>query len=280
MIDYIIIPTLGRMDKQITYNTLPEKYKERTRLVVQEHEYDQMAEMYGSERVLKLPSHIKRIAPTREWIFDQFKEHRHIVFDDDLFFCVKDPNENPTQEQSTKWLTRYFDEQDFDDAFHLIESWMDEGYAFGGLQPAWVIPDVRNWPYRENTRIMTNCFFDGPRIPRDLEWYRVDSGEDFDLNLQLLTRGYKNIVSTRYVVRCSATQTKGGCSEWRDLNLHNECQLKLQELWPDFIRVKEKEVTTGAWAGHKKLSLHILHKKAYESSQSNESTGGLDEFFT
>ena len=274
LIDYFVIPTLGRVHRQFTYNSLPEKYKERTYFTVQDHEYDEMREIYG-DKVLRLPKEIKRIAPTREWIFNEFKDYRHMVFDDDLRPTVKEPNENITEESPNKWLTRYFTEQDFDDAFALLESWMDQGYAFGGLQAAWIVPDLRQWPWRENVRMMTNWFFDGPRIPRDLEWCRVDSGEDFDVNLQLLTRGFKNIVSTKYVMRCEATQAKGGCSEWRDLDLHNECQLELKEMWPDFISVKEKEITNGPWTGHKKLNLHIMHKKAYESSQ----RGALDEFF-
>ena len=38
MIEYIYIPTLGRSDKQVTYNSLPDEWKEKTILVVQKHE--------------------------------------------------------------------------------------------------------------------------------------------------------------------------------------------------------------------------------------------------
>jgi len=271
MIDYIVIPTLGRIEKQITYNALPEEYKNKTFFTVQPHEYDVMHDKYG-DKVLKLPKEINRIAATREWIFNEFKDCRHMVFDDDLEFVVKEPNPAETP----KWLSRKFTDEDFRDAFDLVDEWMDEGIAFGGLLPAWVIPDVNQWPVRENQRMMTNWFFNGPLIPRDLEWCRVDSGEDFDINLQLLTRGFKNRVSAKYMVTCSATQSAGGCSTWRDLELHNECQKKLQEMWPDFISVKEKDVTSGPWKGKKKLAVTIQHKKAYESSQVNS----LEDFFS
>lgn len=275
MIDKIVIPTLGRINKQVTYNSLPDSLKSKTFFTVQPHEYDQMHEIYG-DKVLKLPDHIKRIAPTREWIFNEFKDVRHMVFDDDLEFVVKEPNHG----EGTKWLSRKFTEQDFTDAFNEIDSWMDEGIVFGGMLPAWVIPDKAQWPIRENQRMMTNWFFDGPSIPRDLQWCRVDSGEDFDINLQLLTRGFMNRVHAKYMVTCSATQSDGGCSTWRDLELHNKCQLELKKLWPDFISVKEKDVTSGPWKGKKKLVLTIQHKKAYESSQKKPvETNSLDEFF-
>jgi hypothetical protein len=271
LIDYIIIPTLGRIDKQITYASLPAKYKEITRFVVQAHEYNEMNSRYPNQ-VLQLPEHINRIAPTREWIFNAFSAYRFMVFDDDLEFVVKEPNPG----EGTKWLSRKYNDQDFDDAFSLIESWMDAGVSYGGLLPAWVIPDLSQWPIRENQRIMTNVFYDGPKIPRDIEWNRVAAAEDFDVNLQLLTRGFKNRLSAKYMVTCSETNAAGGCSTWRTLEVHNEAQLKLAELWPDFVKIREKEVPSGPWKGKIKLATTIQHKKAYDSSQSST----LEDFFS
>lgn len=270
MIDYIVIPTLGRTHKQITYNNLPEQYQNQTLFTVQPHEYDEMHEIYG-DKVLKLPDTIKKIAATREWIFNEFKDCRHMVFDDDLEFVVKEPNPG----EGTKWLSRKFTDQDFHDAFDLVNDWMDQGISFGGFLPAWVIPDVKQWPIRENQRMMTNWFFDGPKIPRDLQWCRVEAAEDFDVNLQLLTRGFKNRISAKYMVTCSETNAEGGCSVWRTLDLHNDAQRKLQELFPEFVAIREKQVPSGPWKGQTKLAVTIQHKKAYESSQKNS----LEEFF-
>jgi hypothetical protein len=270
MIDYIVIPTLGRTHKQITYNNLPEQYQNQTLFTVQPHEYDEMHEIYG-DKVLKLPAEINKIAATREWIFNEFKDTRHMVFDDDLEFVVKEPNPG----EGTKWLSRKFTTQDFHDAFDLVNDWMDEGISFGGFLPAWVIPDVKQWPIRENQRMMTNWFFDGPKIPRDLQWCRVEAAEDFDVNLQLLTRGFKNRISAKYMVTCSETNAEGGCSVWRTLDLHNDAQRKLANLFPEFVTIREKEVASGPWKGQTKLAVTIQHKKAYESSQRNS----LEEFF-
>jgi len=270
MIEYIIIPTLGRMDKQVTYSNLPESYKEKVFFVVQIHEFEEMKSRYG-DKVLCLPSEINRIAPTREWIFNKFKDTRHFVFDDDLDFVVKEPNPG----EGTKWLSRRFTDQDFDDAFGMIDQWMDDGIVYGGLLPAWVIPDVSQWPVRECQRIMTNVFYDGPKIPRDIKWNRVVAAEDFDVNLQLLTRGFKNKISAKYMVTCSETNAAGGCSTWRTLEVHNEAQRELAALWPEFIKIREKVVPSGPWKGKVKLATIIQHKKAYESSK----TQALEEFF-
>jgi len=267
----IIIPTLGRINNQVTYNNLPEKYKKLTRFVVQAHEYAEMVKLYG-DQVYCLPTEINRIAATREWIFNNWNHTRHLVFDDDLGFVVKEPND---PDADTKWKSREFTEQDYDDAFALLDAWMDDGISYGGMLPAWVIPDVRQWPVRENQRMMTNWFFDGPSIPTDLEWSRVSAAEDFDVNLQLLTRGFRNRISAKYMVSCSETNAAGGCSTWRTLEVHNEAQEKLASLWPSFVKINKKEVAAGPWKGKIKLATTIQHKKAYLSSQINT----LEEFF-
>lgn len=271
MIEHIVIPTLGRMDKQITYKNIPQKYKDITTFVVQDHEYEPMNERYPG-KVLRLPIEINRIAPTREWIFNHFKDTKHFVFDDDLDFVVKEPNPG----EGTKWLSRRFTDQDFDDAFNLCSAWIDEGIVYGGFLPVWVIPDASQWPVRECQRIMTNVFYNGPKVPRDLQWNRVAAAEDFDVNLQMLTRGFKNRISAKYMVTCSETNAEGGCSTWRTIEVHNDAQKQLAQLWPDFVKLTEKKVESGPWKGLVKYGTIIQHKKAYESSQN---TGSLEEFF-
>lgn len=275
MIEHIIIPTLGRMDTQVTYNNLPQKYKDITTFVVQDHEYDEMEKRYLG-KVLRLPVEINRIAPTREWIFNNFRTSRHFVFDDDLSFVVKEPNPNPG---GTKWLSHKFTEEEFDTAFNLCNRWMDEGIVYGGLMPAWLIPDINQWPERECQRVMTNVFYDGPNVPSGIEWNRVAAAEDFDVNLQLLTRGFKNRISAKYMVSCSETNAVGGCSTWRTIEVHNEAQKKLVELWPQFIKLTEKPVTSGPWKGLIKYGTIIQHKKAYQSSQQQITTNSLEDFY-
>lgn len=272
MIEHIVIPTLGRMDKQVTYNSLIEKYKAIVSFVVQDHEYDEMNSRYPG-KVLRLPIEINRIAATREWIAEYFKNTRHFVFDDDLNFIVKEPNPN----EGTKWIKRVFTDQDFEDAFNLCDQWMDEGIVYGGFLPTWMIPDIKQWPVRECQRVMTNVFYDGSKLPDDIEWCRVPAAEDFDVNLQMLTRGFKNRISAKYMVECSETNAAGGCSTWRTLEIHNDSQKQLAELWPAFVKLSEKTVLSGPWKGQVKYTTTIQHKKAYMSSQKPTET--LESFF-
>ena len=168
-IEHIIIPTLGRCDKQITYNNLPNKYQDITKFVVQQHEFDIMNNKYPG-KVLCLPENIKSIAPTREWIFNNFNDTIFWVFDDDLDFVFKRPN----KEEGSKWITRSMNELDFDIIFNeYIDHSIEIGYHYGALSTTWIIPEEKHYPTRENYRIMTNVFYNGPEIPRDLEWFTI-----------------------------------------------------------------------------------------------------------
>ena len=269
----IIIPTLDRMDNQVTYNNIPDHWKKHVSFVVQDHEYAEMNKRFPG-KVYGLPADIKRLSPTRNWIYNKFAADRYFVMDDDLAFIVKEPNPDP---EGTVWLTRKMSDADFDDSIKQVEDWMNEGIVYGCFNPTWVMPSLSGYPFSENGKIMTNCFFNGPELPKGIQWERVDAAEDFDVNLQLLTQGFANRISGRYMVSPSETNAEGGCSIWRTLELHNESQRKLHALWPNFVKLREKEVKSGVWKGQKKLATTIYHKKAFASSQKPDND--LEELF-
>ena len=258
----IIIPTLGRIKTQLTFGNLPARWKEKVQFIVQEHEYAAFCDAHGARHVHSLPPSIRTIAATREWIHNNFKHDKYFVFDDDLSFVVKEPNESG----SPKWKSREFTTEDYDDMFAEVDKWMDNGIYHGALGTTWVIPSLDVFPYAENSKIMTNVFYNGPKIPDNIKWDRVQYAEDFDVNLQLLTQGFKNRISTKYIVSPGATNSEGGCATLRTIENHNESQRELQKLWPDFVRLKEKTTASGPWKGQVKLGTVIQHKKAYASS--------------
>ena len=82
MIDKIYIPTLGRADRQITYNNLPDFLKERTVLVVEPRE----KELYKDKPILVLDKDKQGIGYARKFIWEEAQGTTHIVADDDLQF--------------------------------------------------------------------------------------------------------------------------------------------------------------------------------------------------
>mgnify|MGYP003113311872 CR=1 FL=1 len=66
MIETLYIPTMGRTDTQVTYDNLPQKYRDMVLFVIPYHERNDYK--YDKKQLLVTPKDIKGIAATREFI--------------------------------------------------------------------------------------------------------------------------------------------------------------------------------------------------------------------
>ena len=81
--------------------------------------------------------------------------------------------------------------------------------------------------------------------------------------------GYQNKISLKYRVDPHETQSKGGCSTFRSLNVHNESMKLLQQKFPSFVKLKEKVAkNSGEWSNNY-WSVIQWKKAPYQSSQVN-----------
>jgi hypothetical protein len=96
---------------------------------------------------------------------------------------------------------------------------------------------------------------------------RVDVMEDFDVTLQLLRKGYQNMVITAYANDQRMTQMAGGCSDYRTHAVHEASAKKLAKLHPEFVKLRTKENKTGGEFA-KRTEVTISWKAAYESAWS------------
>ena len=147
MIDVIYIPTYGRVGQQKTYDNIPDKWKEKTYLVVSPDE------IHSGYQTISCPIQGKGIAPVRKWIAEHGKEKRYAVLDDDIEFVYtrREDEEGP----SNKPLT----DNQFDDMFNTMNSWIDEGYIHVACDVCWN-PPTRNVEYKVNSRITNNIIYD------------------------------------------------------------------------------------------------------------------------
>ena len=97
----------------------------------------------------------------------------------------------------------------------------------------------------------------------DQKFHEIQNG------LQLLNRGYKNINFTNFLSKPSDTNSKGGCSISRTIEKHNESQIKLKELWPSYVQIKEKIAKNKDWKDKTKLNVIIQWKKIYKDAVKN-----------
>lgn len=266
MLNKIFVLTYGRAKSQVTWNNLPDIWKEKASLVVQERE----KHLYDGYPIVVLPDNVRNLPATIEWVVKNNRDIRFGMFDDDLSFYRTRMTGETWEGTKRKMIV-----QDFIDLEETVCAWMDEGIVQCGMEVAWNIPDRDN-EYKEITRICANFFYDGPKVPADeIDWTGSMYAENFHLIIQLLKKGYKNRISNRFRIDTIATQSEGGCAVERTVERHNDSMRALAEMHPGIVKLYEKETTGGQWAGTPKLAAKIAWKEAYKRSQVNS----LDSFF-
>jgi len=277
-LEKLYIPTYRR-SRQYTFENLPEKWKKKTVLVVDEQD----AEMHGKKGypTLLCPVQGTGISYVREWIAKQAikdKVTKYGVLDDDLynFAYTRLATE---KDKFPLWNTKFKD-PDYDAAFDLMSEWLDD-FVTCGLEICWNPPLEKM--FHQNFRQNGAHFYNAKTFPHDkLSWHDVPHAEDFNITLQLLSMGYQNRISLRYRVRPMPTQQSvGGMTLSRTIDTHNESMRALQAKFPQFVKLYDKitKEGIGKWGGQTKVAAEIAWKKCWNASQAvPERT--LEEFFT
>ena len=239
------------MENQITFDSLPNKYKENVILVVQKQELSQHKKTrpeFDEKNYLVVGNDIG-IAETRKIIIKHAGESRFFIFDDDIEFHrrnmkflmrenyqwdlfksdMKDyelPNGDPIPEDRT---SRKMTEKDFDEMIEIFNTWMDNeniiqiGYRSANLPPSWHF-------YTDFTDLYTGYMINGVEVSKfrdEIDWTYVKVGEDSMMTLEFLRRGYKIRRSEFFCIQPRWWQ-KGGCEAMgRDATLHNQEHRKL-----------------------------------------------------
>lgn len=271
MIEKIYIPSRQRSEKQITWQEIPEKWKDKTVILVDK---DQEESYSGKGFNLQvLPEEIKGIHKIHEWIVLHSREmgYKKIVeLDDDLKFgkISAEGGIIKRYEWTDKW---------FDDLMDRISHELEESVQ-GTISAVWMPPRDKDITYA--TRTFANISYNVETFPVDkLDWERNVAAHDFDITLQLLTQGYKNFCLNWFRVVPTENFGEGGCTDYRTIENHNRDMLALKEHFPDFVNVYEKEQKSGLWKGKKRLACKVFCKKAYEYGLANKYSMSLEEFF-
>lgn len=204
MIEKIYIPTVKRVDNQITFNMLPDELKKKVTLVVQAWEADQYK--YDCD-YLVLPDTYEyhytnefAIANTRLFIYKLAGSIKYAVLDDDIEFGRRNTKYfgGPDNlEKSQRNLTH----KETVELFDMLSDWLDEPeVSLCGL--AHVQNPPSNRPYRYNTTIASAFWFNGSNFAHENldSWglTAVSTSEDVNMVLTLLTNGYRNKISEEF----------------------------------------------------------------------------------
>ena len=248
MLDKIYIPTFRRADIQITYDNLPDEYKEKVIMVVQEQERKD----YNYDVEYLVVGNDIGIAKTRELICRDAGKTRFSMVDDDVIFYrrnqkyFRDYNHKSNMDRSKRISTK----DDLDEMFALFDQWMDDDIIHIGHRRS-NLPPVK-MAYSDTVFFNAIHHINGELLSEiidDINWTRCEVGEDANLMFEYLSRGYENRRSDEFVAHWDSFQ-EGGCSVFRDSKLHNQEHEKLHKHWGSNVVFVSKETIGQGSNGH------------------------------
>lgn len=260
----IYIPSAGRSG-QVAVGPVADfspRIRRRTVFVVPESEMQDYARELQHFNVGLISCPERGIARTRHFI-GQFASRRgeesFAMCDDDVRFVRRESSER------TNLIP--CDVKDVEDMWDCVETFLRSGYGHVGVsarQGNNRLPTGGYDAHAQNTRTLrVLCYRTQDFL--SVEHGRVDVMEDFDVNLQLLRAGIPNANLAHWSQDQKMTNAPGGCSTYRDHEVHEKSARRLAELHPGFVALRQKQNKTGGSFGTR-TEVTIYWKKAYESS--------------
>lgn len=257
----VYIPTLGRVNKQITAQSLKAAGIDY-RLVCRKTE---ALDLFGNGyQVLVEPADLpKGIGYTRQFIMEQDDgEEQAIMMDDDLVFAMRGKREdNPM----------YLSPCDQTDIFAMVR-WLtlatEEAtpYGMAGISSR-EGNNRKEGMEGENTRIMRVFAINKKKFKASgANFTNLKVMEDFDVTLSLLLAGYPNIENHMFTSNQNGSNIQGGCKEYRTMETQCDAARQLAAKYPLYVQTVEKFTKT-SWGGGVRTDVKIAWKKAFKAGQ-------------
>lgn len=240
----IVIPTHGRVTRQITLQNLPVELHASTVLVASlKEEAAALKKMYPKVKVLTAP--VDSIAQKRHWIMKNIKGHV-IQLDDDLTFSARCAMRDRTWDgQGWKGTNGPFlakaTSTQIQEGFARVFELLEQGWGMVGLSPR-----LNNNRVEAATscpaRVMYAFGVNGDLYRQHkLNFAELECREDFNIALRMLRNGHAVGTLNELAVDQRAFGAEGGASSERTMERSNAEAERLAELHPGLVRLTRKE---------------------------------------
>ena len=248
----ICIPSHKRSHLMTTWKHLPNALKDKTTIYV----YPDELQDYAHFPSVTLPEGLRGIANKRQYIVETCDTDKLIILDDDLVFARR------REDDPTKF--RPCSAEDLEQMWTTCFLALDH-YAHGGIATR-EGGNRDTSDYKFNTRAIRGHIFRTDVLREaGVKLNETKFMSDFDTTLQLLEKGYSNVVINEWVTNQAGSNTEGGCSETRSLLDLADAAYNLHDRHPKFVKVVKKK-TKAAWGGGERTDVVIQWKKARASA--------------
>lgn len=277
----IYIPTLGRLEKQTTWNQLPTDLQLHTFLVCNSEE----SVIHKTNGRNVLVCNERGIANVRQWLCNpKRKEQKIIMTDDDQYFYRRIKITEPA--------LRKCEEKDMFEMFDMLEKLLDD-YPLVGVSSrqgndAYLGTRVGSRKnYERQPGLAFNkrtCNMYGVRTDilhkHGIRFNEVQLMEDMNVTLSLIKLGYDVPLITEFAWNQESSGVKGGCSGYRNFETQKQAAIKLAELHKPFVTVikkKSKDKSDLNWksVGKERFDVRVDWTGAVASGKQSNTPGFL-----
>ena len=248
--DKIFIPTVNRIDNQITYNALPDELKRQVVFVVQSWErekYDFNVDYLVLPEYITL-EHPRAISETRNIIYNEAKDMKYALLDDDITFHRRN-TKYWSDISSMKKSKRKCTPDDILEMFEMYSSWLEDDVTVCGCSHIEHPPRIK--AYSTNVSLGSQYWINGKdfaHVLPDLKLTEVKVGEDIVFLLSLLTRGFSNRVSQEFCFVNKSVNNKTMKSVIWDEQTVEDTQRDhetIAKMFPGLFEIVYKDITVG-----------------------------------
>lgn len=220
----IYIPTVGRVGKQPVADLL-KAAGAPFQLVTPRNE----VRLHVHAGYAVLPCSAKGIRATRQWILDRHAGGKVLILDDDLTFWARNAGGDR--------FSRFEHPDETRRLLKKISLYLDD-HAHGGIVEKFM-SQSRPRNVVHGGRYFQVLAYNLSLFPNPMPKYRVEVGEDMDMNLQLLKAGKQSFILTEFT-KTDREWAPGGCLLMgrNEKTLLQESQ-KLARLHPGIVTLKE-----------------------------------------
>jgi hypothetical protein len=226
----IYIPTFRRPDRQTTWDNLTDEWRERTVMVCDAQDAIDLLDY----PILVCPVE-EGIAGVRQWIMDQHdvsESENLLMLDDDLAFYERRFDDPRKFRQLT-------DRSESGPVLDRLIEMLDQVPFAGVIDRSG--GNRYDAPVASAGRTHDVHAVHVPTLRAEgIRYDRLTLMEDFDVNLQLLTRGYTTARLSTHCKGSTSRNADGGCSVYRDSTAQTAAATALAALHPGLVRLSER----------------------------------------
>lgn len=252
----ILIPSRSRSSSMVTPYQFPERYRKDIIVYAAREQYDDYVRENPELQIRTVNDMNDLLGKKLELMARNVEDKFVMMCDDDFVFFRRKEIDQPQ--------LRKMEDKDWDEMFSFIEFLFQRNENRYGVGVSMRQGNNRLDKHgNENTRLNGCIAYDRSRF-LSVEHDRVNPMNDFDVNLQLLRKGYDNFLMSEFCYNQGGTNAPGGSSDYRDLTMQAAAAHRLAELHPGFVKIRMKKNKTGDPSLRERTEVTCYWKKARE----------------